>query len=547
MVEQPAEAAGDAEHLARPGEWRRMSPFALLHFLGVGLKGLVANAGQLAASIGTLALLSREGLTTMLVGAAGLLALFTTIAGLRWWFFRCALDADSVRIRQGVLKKTELNVQFERIQGVNIEQPLTFRLLRLVTVGFDTAGSAGQEGKLPAVTPQFAAALRARIERERRARAASMPAPDYSASASPSAAAGGERATAGGDAAKNAERVVRLAAGEMVRIGLADRSVLAGIAFVPLAWQAFDDTLREGIETRLRDLAADFQELGMLAASLMVAGGLALTLVLVLTITIASAFLRYHDFTLFAAAENRRFRSVRGLLTRKETAVERTKIQQLRLTQGLLFRWFGRFHLRMLPAASATAASAGGAQGAHSIADSMLHVPALASCAVRPLAARIFAEEGERLSLLPTTDPFVRVAPAYIEARCKVVGMAPAVLATALLYPFFGAISLWCLAWAPLTGLVVWQLWRQRGYMHTDDGLALRRGFLGFKVDAFLFRKVQTVAMRRSPLQRRRGLASLDVVLASGVATVPYIDHAAARRLRDYMLYKAESDHRPWH
>lgn len=542
-LEQPAPAAGDADDLARPGEWRRTSPFAVLHFLGAALKGLVANAGQMAASIGTLLLLAREGSATVLVGAAGFVVLFTILALLRWWFFRFSLDVDAVRIRQGVLKKTELTVQFERIQGVNIEQPLTFRLLRLVTVSFDTAGSAGREGKLPAVSPHFAAALRARIERERQARAASVPAPDYAASplarASQPAAVGGEHATSSGDA----ERVVRLAAGEVVRIGLADRSVLAGLAFVPLGWQAFDQHLREEIETQLREIAAGFQELGMLAASLAVAGGLALVLVLVLTITIASAFLRYHDFTLYAAAGNQRFRSARGLLTRKETAVERARIQQLRLTQGLLFRWFGRFHLRMLPVANAPAANAEAAQ----VADSMLHVPALASAAVRPLAARVFAEEGEMLSLLPASDRFVRVAPAYIEARCKVAAIAPALLATALLYPFFGPISLWSLAWAALACLVIWQLWRRRGYMHTDDGFALRRGLLGFKVDAFLFRKVQTVAMRQSPLQRRRGLASLDVVLASGVVTLPYIDHAAARRLRDYMLYKVESGRRPWH
>ena len=533
-VEQPAAAAGDAEDLARLGEWRRMSPFAVLFFLGGVLKGLVANGAQMMASIGTLVLLARAGSANMLMGAAGLLALFALVAVLRYWFFRFSLDADAVRIRQGVLKKTELNVQFERIQAVNIEQPLTFRLLGLVTVGFDTAGSAGEEGKLPAVAPHFAAALRARVEREKRARAAVAPAPDDAVSQIASQ-------VAVATPFENADPVVRLAAGDMVRIGLADRSVLAGLAFVPLAWQAFDDSIREGINARLRDVAADFQELGALSASLAVAGGLALVLLLVLTATISSAFLRYHDFTLFAAPGDQRFRSVRGLLTRKETAVERAKIQQLCLTQGLLFRWFGRFHWRVLPIASAT--GAGAANGTAST----LHVPALASCAVRPLAARVFAEEGDRLGLLPETDPFLRVSPAYIEARCKVVGIAPALLATALLYPFLGAISLACLAWAPLTGLVVWQLWRRRGYTHTDHGLALRRGLLGFKVDAFLFRKVQAVTLRQSPLQRRRGLASLDIVLASGGATLPYIDYAAARRLRDYIVYKVESARRPWH
>lgn len=83
--------------------------------------------------------------------------------------------------------------------------------------------------------------------------------------------------------------------------------------------------------------------------------------------------------------------------------------------------------------------------------------------------------------------------------------------------------------------------------MHTDNALSKRGGLLGFQVDAFVFRKVQAVLVRQSPLQRRRGLATLYVALASGAVKVPFIDHAAACRLRDHMLYKVESSRGPWH
>lgn len=176
-----------------------------------------------------------------------------------------------------------------------------------------------------------------------------------------------------------------------------------------------------------------------------------------------------------------------------------------------------------------------------------LHVPALAAETVRPLAAKVFAEEGERLSLLPAEDAFEGISPAYIGARLRVVGVVPALLTLAALYPFFGPISLWCLAWVPLTGLVAWQKWRRHAYMHTDEGLAVRTGLLGFKVDACLLRKVQNVAFHQSPLQRRKGLATLEVGLASGSVTLLYIPHAKACRLRDYILYKIESSRGPWH
>ena len=89
--------------------------------------------------------------------------------------------------------------------------------------------------------------------------------------------------------------------------------------------------------------------------------------------------------------------------------------------------------------------------------------------------------------------------------------------------------------------------WRRQGYLHDDDGLASRSGFLGRKVDAFLFRKAQSVDVTQSPLQTRKGLATLNVRLACGQIAVPYIDLGVASRLRDYMLYRVESSRRRWH
>ena len=109
-----------------------------------------------------------------------------------------------------------------------------------------------------------------------------------------------------------------------------------------------------------------------------------------------------------------------------------------------------------------------------------------------------------------------------------------------------GVFLLWLASILP-AALVAWLRWRRQGYLHDDDGLASRSGFLGRKVDAFLFRKAQSVAVVQSPLQRRKGLATLNVQLACGPLSVPYIDHGVASRLRDYMLYRVESGRRRWH
>ena len=125
--------------------------------------------------------------------------------------------------------------------------------------------------------------------------------------------------------------------------------------------------------------------------------------------------------------------------------------------------------------------------------------------------------------------------------------MAPALLAATVATAVAGPAGLLFLLWILPTALVAWQSWRRWGYVVDDDGMACRSGLLGYRVQAFLFRKIQAVAVSRSPMQRRAGLATLRVQLACGPLTLPFIDHATACRLRDTMLYKAESSRLPWH
>ena len=63
---------------------------------------------------------------------------------LRYWFFRLRIEEDRILIRQGVLRKTSLDLPLDRVQGINIERSLTDRVLGLVTVMVDTAGSGDQ-------------------------------------------------------------------------------------------------------------------------------------------------------------------------------------------------------------------------------------------------------------------------------------------------------------------------------------------------------------------------------------------------------------------
>ncbi len=57
-----------------------------------------------------------------------------------WWFLRYVIDQDELRVTSGVLTKNSRRVAFERIQSVDLAEPLLARLAGLAEVRVETAG-----------------------------------------------------------------------------------------------------------------------------------------------------------------------------------------------------------------------------------------------------------------------------------------------------------------------------------------------------------------------------------------------------------------------
>ena len=546
-----------------PGAWQRTSPFAIVFFIGRTIKSFTQSLIQLVATFGVLAVLIERNPQVWLAIPVGILAI---IAGgvLQYWFFRFRIEEDRIHIHQGVVRKTALDLPFDRVQGINVERSLIDRILGLVTVSLDTAGSGTVEGQLPSVTSELADDLRGRIRASRPAKAAE----GVSAGDVSDVSADGVTRETSAPAESLGQVLLKLRAGDIVRIGFANRNLVLAAAFLAIFGQSFAFA-----EETLSPILESFAGAGTLSQVLVVIGFVLVGLAIVL---FGAAFLRYHGFTLWR--EGTAYRTRAGLLTQREVVVENRKIQQLTLSHNLILRLFRRHRLRALPAALVP--KGGGEAAGLQIAE-VLEVPLLKGPEAEDLRARLFGREGGALSLLPQTPAFKRVSPTYIRALTLRISFTSVLIATPFLIgvlqadagtrladavlgftgttflsplladgvvgPVALGLFLWWLASIPVAALIAWVRWRRQGYLHDDDGLASRSGFVGRKVDAFLFRKAQSVDVTQSPLQLRKGLATLHVRLACGQVVVPYLDLGVASRLRDYMLYRVESSRRRWH
>jgi len=483
----------------------------VLFFFGKLLRTITKNAWQsLAPFVAFIYAYQGELVTKIVIGAIAFFVISISISVLNYWFFRFQLNNDSILIRQGVIKKKQLDIKFDRIQGINTQQNVVFRYFGLVTISFDTAGSSGSEGNLPAVTRAFAESLRSRIGSESES----------------------VEATA---AESEADALLRLDWRDMVRIGLADRRALVVFALIGPLFERLGDDADRVVANYIERAADDAFQFGVAGGVVIVTAAVIGLILLFALISLGAAFLRYHNFELFLDGST--LRSNGGLLTRHEVSMHLSKIQTLRLEQGIVMRWLGRYRM------SARQARSSQKQGK----SKNFSVPVITADAANHLREILLAPEGDSLMQIPTSERFRQISPYYMRSRILFVGLLPAIAATLIFWQAFGVASLGVLLWLPAIILFSYQSWRRSGYLLSAEGLVRRSGLIGYRSVALLYRKVQRVSVTQSRYQRRKNLASLRVYMASGSVRIPYIEHATAKQLRDYILYKVESSQLAWH
>jgi putative membrane protein len=501
--------------MAESANWQRISPFGALFYLGQVYEAIARNAVQSLAPLAAfMVAVKGDPVNRLLIGGGAFVLVTLALAFLNYWFFRYRITENSILIRQGVLKKKQLDIKFERVQAVNTRQNVLYRLLGLVTVSFDTAGSSAQEGHLAAVPLQTARELRDRIRR----------APSNVVVEQPQL----------GDAV-SAPPLLRLSAGDMVKIGLSSTRVFLLLVLIGPIGEYVSQEFGERIEE-----SAVMEALGAVQVGL--ASGLAFAMVLTLSVivvllcvSIVGAFLRYYRYELVADEDV--LRSSGGLLTRHEQSVNRTKVQSLNASQNVMLRVFGRFRLRARQASS----SRGGRR-------SDFIVPLCTRDTLAELSSEVFPQEFSDLTLDPRSVAFVNISPYFLRSRIVIAGLLPALAALVALWHTAGAAASLVLLWIPVCGLGVWRIYRRYGVMYGHDGLSLRSGFIGYRVTAWLHRKVQRISITQSPLQRRKRLATVRIHLAAGPPVkIPFLDYTTALQLRDYVLYRVESSQQAWH
>ncbi|MFZ3452051.1 PH domain-containing protein [Arthrobacter sp. 7Tela_A1] len=311
--EDPGAPDGQEQPPAGPGtEWKRVHPVSPLVRGWIALAAIAYFVGRDQVE----GLFLREESsgplppgTPLLWGVLALIAVLVVISVvffLSWWFTRYQVTAEHVRVRSGVLFRQHRQARLDRVQAIDINQPLLARLFGLAELRFEVADAGESAVRLAFLRLDDARSLRATIL-------------DRASGAEPSAAAPGEPGEPGAPSEAPEQPVLALTPGRVIGATLlSGNTVFLLIAAAAIA--GITAVTGEGIS-----LAA------LIPVGLGVAGGYWSTL--------SGAW----NFRAAISRDGVRIRS--GLLDTRTQTVPPGRIQAVAVTQPLLWRLTGWYRI----------------------------------------------------------------------------------------------------------------------------------------------------------------------------------------------------------
>lgn len=498
-------------------EWRRPSPWSIFHFAARAIvQNLQAAFFFAPATYG----LSRSDFAqftwTIPVGII-ILVLATSI--LRYFFFWYRVLEDSVQIRRGVLFKKQLNLSFERIQNISLEHPFYFRPFGLVSLKIDGAGSTKEEVYLAALDLQDAQETRKYIIERKRELGVQPGTFEEETGVSP----------------RDAEEIFfERSPFDLVIHGLTNnRSFLAIAGIAALMWQTnisvADLVARLGIDF---DVVIAGMSVVRLAVLLAVSFVLAVGVIAFLSVLVS--IVTYFGFTIFRTSENLTVK--RGLLTKHEISVKKSRIQTVMISQDWIDFLIDRRNVIFAQISHRSEGEPDWAQ-----ARKKIYVPSVRLHETVPLIQDVIPVS--RIDDLPFTPISKRYFTKHAVIRSLFYMLALLVLsfssATRMYVPI--VLVLW-----PAHVALVYMKWKRAGLAIDGDIVVARGGVIGVEYHVFLASKAQDVSRVQSLLMRRRHLSSLVFNTASSTIRVRYLDTAFAKTVVDYCVYRAESAEKSW-
>lgn len=497
----------------------RQASVAILFILGGVLKMLVRQLWVVILVLVFNKKSSFDGYTLFFLGLAAFTAIISLINYFNLYFY--IKDGELV-LEKGVLRKVKINVPLDRIQTVNFRQGILHQFFNVVAVDIDTAGSAGKEFSLHAISKPLAEALREVVNQHTKVRKGAM-----GSSSDQQTEIIQDEADPQSPIPNPQSEIFRLSPLDLLKIGASQNHLrTAGIlmAFVISFADDVEQALGIDLEKKMEWLLGTTDGSEFFSWLLI---GVPFLLFASFLATLVRTVLQYFDLRFWRT--ERGFKIVSGLFTRQEVSAVLTKIQQVEWSSSPLMRLFKMNKVQMPQAASVQVT------GKLSVGLPGCYEPQLSAV---------------REAYFPEEKNFVwethGISAFNIWLRFLKLGPLPAFILIMITRSYMGSWSFIWLGWLLVAALLAWR-WQRTWHWHvSEQGLRAESGVWQRKSVLLQWHKVQSVSVRRGFFSSATGYAQLAFYTAAGVVRIPYIPVPMAAAVQDFVLYIVETDEREW-
>jgi putative membrane protein len=508
--------------------WYRVSPLAILYFIEKLFLGLLNNIFYMLP-IFIVLWDEIKANPWIAAGIIGLIITLITIFAI-WSFlvFRYRLSDGTVEVKSGIFAKKHVNLPFNRIQNVKIEQPFYYRLFNYSSMAFDSGGSLNQEARLIALPLAFAKELQQEINAFKPAiPLTNVEGTSFDEDGNPT---NSQSATSNAsiETVENTRSI-----GDLVLHGITSNRIYIILA----AAAPFVNDIFEFLGDKLEGFGVDIQshidndpvwQISIYAISLFL-----LVIGIMTILSIIGAIFMFYGYTLSRTEDKYIRRS--GLITKHEVSVPFSRIQIAIMKQDFLDILFGRINLR-LDQLNAQIANANVSQSG----TNKLIVPSVFAYECRDIIAHVFPEH--RLHEVA----FKAISTRFIIRNISFIVVPITGMLSYIVYHNEGLSAWVVLVISGLLTAMVYGRWCRWGYQYNDAYIYIRKGLLGRDRYCLPITKIQRITYSQSWFMRKNKLVSLKIYLASGSYTIPMIDEDQAKRVYNYVLYKVESEAKAW-
>ncbi len=452
---------------------------------------------------------SEEALVYIYAGIGIFLVFFLIRAYFIYKNFLFKIDNGQFILKEGVLKKNNTSISFDRIQHINFKQNLIQQLINVYEVSIETAGSKDTEIAIKALSYDKAQALKTALSLVRK-KPQQIELCD-----------------------EQHKPLLKIGLKELFKVSLTENHLQNLLVFIALVFgvlQQLNDVFKGIGKDDVLGNYADVNPTDVFNSLIFF-----IILVLILfVIGVLSSFVRvllfHFNLTLFI--KDGSFDITQGLLTKKSIILSKGKVQSITVSTNPIKNKLGISFVTFKQAVSGKVKKQ---------QHKLIRIIGCKVAQIKTIKELLYVENSVDEETTYTPDSYYALR-MYFRSAIGIV-----ILNGIIFFLLKDVAWLWGNMFViPLTVVLIHLKYKKAFYQFNKELLLIGKGRVETHITYLPFFKVQNIKINQTIFQKRKKVVNLVLQTASGKITLPCVEENRAITLYNYILFKVESSKESW-